>query len=64
MTEMIPIVISSGSAAAVEKYNLTLNYEMCSYGLNTNNLLGYVLSQRTMVPNPERGEATIKINDP
>ena len=40
--------------AAVNKYDLTLNEEKCSYNLKSIKLLGYIVRNGTMRPDPER----------
>lgn len=40
--------------SAAKKYNLTLNEQKCSYATNSIQLLGYVVSNGTIKPDPER----------
>lgn len=40
--------------AAAEKYNLTLNKEKCQFSVRTVTLLGYVISNKTIKPDPNR----------
>ena len=40
--------------AAVNKYDLTLNEEKCSYNLKSIKLLGYIVRNGAMRPDPER----------
>ena len=39
--------------AAVNKYDLTLNEEKCSYNLKSIKLLGYIVKNGAMRPDPE-----------
>jgi transposase InsO family protein len=40
--------------AAAEKYNLTLNKEKCKFSVRSVTLLGYVISNKTIKPDPNR----------
>lgn len=40
--------------ASVKKYNLTLNEEKCQYSSKTVKLLGYIIENKTIKPDPDR----------
>lgn len=40
--------------SAIDKYNLTLNDDKCSFGLDKINLLGYTISKGFMAPDADR----------
>ncbi|XP_018403046.1 PREDICTED: uncharacterized protein LOC108779970 [Cyphomyrmex costatus] len=40
--------------AAAQKYNLTLNQKKCIFSVRSVTLLGYVISNKTIKPNPDR----------
>ena len=50
--------------SAVDKYNLTLNYDKCSFGLDKINLLGYTISKGFMAPDADRLKPLLQIPVP
>ncbi|XP_054712929.1 uncharacterized protein LOC129222440 [Uloborus diversus] len=40
--------------SAIKKYNLTLNNDKCSFSVRTVKLLGYIISDKTIRPDPSR----------
>ena len=50
--------------SAVDKYNLTLNDDKCSFGLDKINLLGYTISKGFMAPDTDRLKPLLQIPVP
>jgi hypothetical protein len=48
----------------LNRYNIKLNLKMCSFGVPTSQLLGYLISERGIEGNPEKIQAIINMQPP
>jgi len=49
---------------AIRAYNLRLNPEKCTFGVNDGKFLGFMLTQRGIEANPEKCQAIINMRSP
>jgi hypothetical protein len=48
----------------LRKFKMKLNPKKCTFGVPSGNLLGYMVSHRSIDPNPEKVSAITKMNPP